>query len=125
MSIGFIDTSIVIDLLKGKADALRWSSTQSGFAVSTLVWMETVIGAKNRAEERAITKFLQDFEIVPLSESDHYWAMSQLTLHHLSDGVGLADCLIASVCQRMQRPLYTLNMKHFAPLLGVLAQRPF
>jgi predicted nucleic acid-binding protein len=43
----------------------------------------------------------------------------------LSHGVGIMDCLIASVSYRLQVPLYTRNLKHFTPLLGALAQTPY
>jgi predicted nucleic acid-binding protein len=45
--------------------------------------------------------------------------------YELSHGVGMMDCLIASVSYRLQLPLYTHNLKHFAPLLNDLAQKPY
>jgi len=35
------------------------------------------------------------------------------------------DCLIAAAAFRLQVPLHTRNLKHFAPLLGELAQEPY
>ena len=43
----------------------------------------------------------------------------------ISHNVGSIDCLIASASHRLQLPLYTMNVKHFAPLLGGLAQKPY
>jgi hypothetical protein len=35
------------------------------------------------------------------------------------------DCLIAAPSHRLNVPLYTMNLKHFTPLLGALAVRPY
>ena len=36
--------------------------------------------------------------------------MQQLEHYRLSDGVGIHDCLIASVCHRLQVPIYSHNL---------------
>lgn len=43
----------------------------------------------------------------------------------LSHNVDALDCLIASVHPRLNMPLYTRNLKHFAPILGSLARLPY
>jgi len=43
----------------------------------------------------------------------------------LSHGIGAFDCLIAAPSFRLQIPLYTLNLRHFASLLGSRVQRPY
>jgi len=43
--------------------------------------------------------------------------MEKLLEKRLSDGVAMNDCLIASVCQRLELPLYTHNGKHMTRLL--------
>jgi predicted nucleic acid-binding protein len=40
-------------------------------------------------------------------------------------GIGMMDCLIASVSLCLQLPLYTRNLRHFTPLLGTLAVKPY
>lgn len=56
---------------------------------------------------------------------DHEWAIKQMLRYHLSHNVGAFDCLIAAPAYRLRLPLYTHNLKHFAPLLGDLARRPY
>ena len=52
--------------------------------------------------------------------------MQQMEQLRLSYGVGINDCLIASVAQRLQVPLYTHNLKHMRVLLGdTLPQKPY
>ena len=63
--------------------------------------------------------------MVYLTQADLDWAMQTQMRYELSHGVGMMDCLIASVSHRLQLPLYTHNLKHFTPLLGALAQKPY
>lgn len=68
---------------------------------------------------------MKAFEMIHLTEVDSHWAMQAQMVYELSHGVGMMDCLIASVSHRLQLPLYTHNLKHFSPLLGDLAQKPY
>ena len=52
-----------------------------------------------------------------LLPSDMDWAIEQMTRLRLSRGVGINDCLIASVCYRLNVPIYTDNQKDFLSLL--------
>lgn len=63
--------------------------------------------------------------MVNIVQSDTEWAMRQFQPYRLSHRGGILDCLIAALCPRLKLPLYTRNLKHFAPLLGTLAQQPY
>ena len=60
-----------------------------------------------------------------MASEDFDWAIRQSLRLRLSYNVGPMDCLIASVAHRLGLPLYSRNLKHFAPLLGDLAQAPY
>lgn len=68
---------------------------------------------------------MASFERVEVLAPDFDWAVAGLLKYGLSHNVGALDCLIASVNQRLQVPLYTRNLKHFTPLIGALAQSPY
>ena len=122
-----LDSAIVVDLLRNYPPALQWRSTQarSVAGITPTVWMEVIHGALNKtAQERAV-KALYQFEMIYLTQTDMEWAMKQQLAHHLKSGVGINDCLIAAPAYRLQLPLYTQNLKHFTPLLGALAQKPY
>jgi predicted nucleic acid-binding protein len=52
--------------------------------------------------------------------------MEQLSLYRLSDGVHPADVMIASVCHRIQVPIYTQNVKDMQKVLpSSLVIKPF
>jgi predicted nucleic acid-binding protein len=120
-----VDTSVLVDVLRKRTPALGWLRSQVDMAVTPIVRMELVAGALNRADQRIALQLVAQFQMVYLTVLDMDWAMYQQTLYILSHNVGMNDCLIASASYRLQVPLYTTNLKHFTPLLGSLAQRPY
>ena len=124
---GFLDTAILVDVLRGYEPALAWSQANAHrtFAVTAITWMEVMAGAENAQKQRRTGHFLSGFSMEYLTRPDLDWAMMQLAIYHLSHGVGILDCLIAAPAHRLQLPLYTRNLKHFTPLLGNLAQQPY
>jgi predicted nucleic acid-binding protein len=122
-----IETSVIIDLLRNHAPAVSWyqAQTQPTLGITPLIWMEVMSGGQNKAERLRSARLLQQYSMIYLTQSDQDWSMQQHMIHELSHGVGMMDCLIASVSHRLQIPLYTHNLKHFSPILGSLAQKPY
>jgi predicted nucleic acid-binding protein len=87
--------------------------------------MEVIKGSPNYQEQQRSIKLLRQLNFIELSPEDLHWAMEQQLKYQLSHGVGILDCLIAAPCARLQIPLYTRNLKHFTPLLGMLAISPY
>ncbi len=127
MAEGLIDTTLVVDTLRGYAPAHRWmvdhSNTQIGITRS--VYLEVIAGCRTKVEQQASIRALVRFELIELTQADFEWATRQLIEYRLSHNVGVIDCLIAAPAARLRLPLYTHNLKHFAPLLGDLAQKPY
>lgn len=121
-----VDTSIIIDLVRGFPEAHQWLQTITDeVGVTQYVWLEVVQGAQNKAKQQAAVKLLSDFTQVPVTAADVAWAVEALLRVQLSHNVDALDSLIAATASRLQVPLYTRNLKHFVPLLGTLAQRPY
>lgn len=87
--------------------------------------MEVITGGSNKVKRLRAASLMKRFEMIYLTQADLDWAMSMQMVYELSHGVGMMDCLIASVSQRLQIPLYTHNLKHFTPIIGNLAQSPY
>jgi len=123
----FIETNVVIDLLRSYSPALAWFSAQGQvtLGITPIIWMEVITGTDNKAKRQRAAQFMVQFEMHYLTQTDLDWSMQAQMRYELSHGVGAMDCLIASVSHRLQLPLYTHNLKHFAPLLGTLAQKPY
>ena len=121
-----LDTAIVVDLLRAYTPAAQWINSQNQtFGVTKFVWMEIVRGCEDKPSLRRATQLLERFELIQIQVEDIDWALEKLVLFNLSHNIDYLDCLIAAPAQRLQTPLYTRNMKHFAPLLGELAQQPY
>jgi predicted nucleic acid-binding protein len=121
------DTAIIVDLLRDYPPAVAWYEAQSptSLGITPIVWMEVIEGAPTKVRRLNAARLLRRFEMIYLTEVDLEWAMERQMRYELSHGVGMMDCLIASVSHRLQVPLYTHNLKHFTPLLGDLAQKPY
>lgn len=124
---GILDTSVVIDLLRGEEAATAWlvGLGRETLAITPVVWMETVQGATDKTKRAQAIRFLRQFRIEHPTADDNRWAMRQLARFHLSHGVDLADAQIASVAVRHGVSLFTLNVKHYEPLPGVEVIRPY
>jgi predicted nucleic acid-binding protein len=114
---GLVDSTVIIHLLRGNPAAQTWLSQQDHLGLTPIVWLEVIEGARGKQGQAATLEVLQSFEIVYLTQVDQTWTMNMLVQHRLSDGVAINDCLIASVCHRLQLPIYTHNTKHMTRLL--------
>lgn len=126
MTDAILDTDIVVDLLKDYPPAVDWYSRQNRLlAITPIVWMEAVQGVKNKPELVKVVRVLTRYPIEHTTPSDHEWAMRQLEAFHLSHGIQFQDTLIASVAVRLNVPLYTRNLKHYAPLPNLRVESPY
>lgn len=126
MVTGLLDTAIIIDNLRMYPPAINWlANYQTQLGVSRIVRLEVLEGTLDKRGLQSALVLLNDFELIELTSADTEWAEDQLIRFHLSHNVGMMDCLIAAASHRLQVPFYTANLKHFVPLLGSLAQRPY
>jgi predicted nucleic acid-binding protein len=123
--VGLVDTNILVDILRNHPPAFQWFQTQVNLGITPVVYMELLSGASNQIKQRRAEKFLQQFQKAYLTEADMDWAIAQYKRYRLSHNLGILDSLIASPNYRLGIPLYTGNLKHFTPLLGILAQKPY
>jgi predicted nucleic acid-binding protein len=122
-----LDTSIIIDLTTQKSLAVAWFNRVSNqrLAITPVVWLEVVEGARNLSERAQIMRFLRQFPIEHPIPDDNDWTMLQYSRFKLSHGIEWEDIMIASVAVRLAVPLYTLNLKDFAPLPNLDERQPY
>lgn len=65
-----LDSSVLIDLLRGYRPAIDWLNTQEQLGVTQIVWLELLDGAKNKTEQRQATELLRRFALVTLNTQD-------------------------------------------------------
>ncbi len=125
MVTALVDSSIIIDLLRGFEPADQWLIAQTQLGLVRVVWIEVLQGAPNLNKQQQALKMLRRFELVELITDDLVWATEMLIKYGLSHNAKGYDCMIAAVSQRLNLPLFTHNLKHFMPLIGSLAVRPY
>ncbi len=118
MTTGFVDTNLLIAVYRGNPLARSWYAAQPDLAISSVAWLELLEGASGKAGQQRCLEIIAPLDVVFVTEADQRWAMAQMLRYRLSHGVSLKDCLIASVCYRLQVPLDTQNVKDFLPTLG-------
>jgi predicted nucleic acid-binding protein len=122
---GLLDTVVLVDLLRGHPPAAAWLSEQQRIGISPVVWLEIIEGAENSQTQARAIELLRRFDRVDVQPQDFDWAIRQALQFRLSHNVGMMDCLIAATAHRLKVPLFTRNLKHFQPMLGGLARRPY
>jgi predicted nucleic acid-binding protein len=127
VSDGIIDSNIVIDLLRQIPSSVSWYANlqRQRIAITPIVWMEVVQGARNKTERRQIVRFLMRFTIEHPTSHDNQWAMSKFARFRVSHGVEYQDLMIASVAVGLAIPLYTRNTKHYHFLPRLKLVRPY
>ncbi len=126
MTVGIVDTTVIVHYFRKNPNAQAWVNTQPAqLSLVSITWLEVMHGAGSKAKEAACKSILGRFEQLYLSQADQEWAMGQMERYRLSHGVSINDCLIASVAYRLQVPLYTHNIKDMTPLIGKLAVKPY
>jgi predicted nucleic acid-binding protein len=122
---GLLDTAVLVDILRDFPPAIEWLSQQDRLGVSPVVWLEIIEGAENARNQARAIDLLRHFEKIEVASTDFDWAIQQALRFRLSHNVDMMDCLIASSAQRLGVSLFTRNLKHFQPMIGALAQRPY
>jgi predicted nucleic acid-binding protein len=128
MSNAILDSSILIDCLRARADAVAFINALSASgAPSThvMVVAELLAGARDKREQNVIDSFLASFHVVSSTEADALLALDLFRQYHLSHGVDWPDCLIAATALRLGVDVYTQNVKHFGAFAGLRALRAY
>jgi predicted nucleic acid-binding protein len=128
MSSAILDSSVLIDVLRGHAGAIAFlGSLTSGKAPAThvMVVAELLAGTRDKQEQSIVESFLVSFQIISPTESDGLAALDLYRQHRLSHGVDWPDCMIASTALRLGAEIYTQNIKHFAAFPNLRVVRPY
>lgn len=130
MSSGILDSSVLIDCLRGHAGAiafLRSHTAAIGGAPSTHLFVaaELYTGARDARELRGIQSFLAPFQLAVPNEADGLAALDLFRQYRLSHGVDWPDCQIAATALRLGVEVFTLNVKHFSAFSGLVVTRPY
>jgi predicted nucleic acid-binding protein len=117
-----VDTDVLIDAGRGLSEAiacLQDIEKRSVLAISAVTQMELLVGCRNKAEQRAVERFLKRFQVVKLTEPISGTAIDLLRRYRLSHGLLIADSLIAATALSLDRPFVTKNQGDYRFIAGL------
>lgn len=121
-----LDTDVLIDIQRGHAPAIAWFSSLPEIpSVPGFVVMELIQDAQNMQQVRNALKLVAPLPIVWATEADCARALSDFTIYHLSNSLGLLDALIAACAVGHGATLCTFNLKHYRVVPGLVTEQPY
>lgn len=122
MALTIFDTDILINVGRGKTDAvncLQTLSQTSTPAISIVTQMELIVGCRDKTELQALARFLARFRILKLTEPISVKSVELLNQYRLSHGLLIADALIATTALEADENFITGNQKDFRFISGL------
>ncbi len=122
-----IDTSIMIDLLRGVYEAMNWIDKiePENRLLSFITVAELIAGCRNQDEQKKIESEIKGYVLAHLDIEGCKQGLVLYKNFHLSHGVGFLDCLIAATAYRNNIQIVTLNDKHFKQMTGISIIKPY
>jgi len=110
-----IDTDVLIWHMRGYEHARKVITDMERRHISIVTQMELVQGLRNKEEQRALHRFLdqKQFVVYPVNENISQHAVFLMEEWHLSHHMAIADALIAATAIEYGLPLLTANAKHY------------
>lgn len=125
MTVAIVDSTLIVHLYRKYKPATAWFNTNQVFSITSVTWMEVMVGVPNKRAQVETLKLLNGFELLHLATTDQDWAMQQIERLRFSHSIGMNHAMIASAAYRLQVPLYTHNLKDLTSLVGALAIKPY
>jgi predicted nucleic acid-binding protein len=125
MAVVLLDTSVLIDHLRGHApavEALRQVAVQRHRLAASVMTRVEVLGGMRPSEEQATRRLLDVLDWFPVDEAVAEDA-GRLANYFLRShpGIDPVDFVIAATADRMDAILWTRNLKHFPMFPGLKA----
>jgi predicted nucleic acid-binding protein len=110
------DTDVLIDAGRGVDAALEVLARAEEAhtpAISSITLMELIVGCRNKAETRALDRFVGRFSVLPLDEAVTDEGVRLLREYRLSHGLLIPDALIAATAMGYRVPLVSKNQRDY------------
>jgi len=123
----FLDTDVVVDLLRRLPAAIEWfeNLNDEEIALSGFVVMELIQGCRARREVEIVEKTVRRMEIIWPTEDDCNEALKVYAENRLKHGIGFLDVLIGQTAVYLGLPLYTFNQKHYKAVSQLKTVQPY
>ncbi|HYV15498.1 MAG TPA: type II toxin-antitoxin system VapC family toxin [Conexibacter sp.] len=115
-----LDSSVLIDFLRGSSAALRWMETLDELPLCSEVTRAEVLRGVRSAERSPTDRLLQTLRWAPVDEAVSRRAGELGRRHRRSHrGIGVADLLIAATALVHGAELATANVRHYPMFPGL------
>ena len=110
-----IDTDVLIWFLRGRSSTREALAQCRPVELSAVTYMELVQGVRDKSELRMLRRTirLNGWRILPLTEDISHRAVMYVEGYALSDGLRVADALIAASAVQSGAVLMTANSRHY------------
>lgn len=111
-----VDSTVAIDFLEGRKPAVEYlNNLTENIRISRIVFMEIIIGCRTKLELSKTKKTISKsgWKIVEINEKASQLAGAIFENFYHSNGLGMADALIAATALIYNEKLATHNVKHF------------
>lgn len=117
-----VDTSVLVDVLRGSRPAAAWLGTLDEVPACSEVSRTEILRGVRSAERTATERLLQALRWIPVDEAVSRRAGELGRKHRRSHtGLATADLLIAATAQLLGADLATGNVRHFPMFAGLSA----
>jgi len=124
-----LDTTVLIDLSRGDADAADFidAARASGtpLFISVISAMELIVGCRDKSEVEKAEKLIADFNLVHISPAESAKAYALILAYSKSYGLAIPDALIAATAIAQGFELASDNARHFKMVAGLAVERPY
>jgi predicted nucleic acid-binding protein len=103
------DTNILIDYLRGIADAKKEIARYQKPSISIVTWMEVLAGASDAQEAQLLRNFLSQFHVHALTDN----IAERAVVLRRSHNIRLPDAIIWATAQELGQTLVTRNTRDF------------
>lgn len=112
MSNYLVDTTVIVDHLRGKSEATKFIEEFHPF-ISSVTEAELLEGVQSKQEVAIITKICGNLHPIPLTPYITQKSLELLRQFRLSHGLLFLDALIAASSLLNKFTFITANVKHF------------
>jgi predicted nucleic acid-binding protein len=128
LTIYLLDTSFMVDLLRGSEQAVEWLEGlgDQEVALPGLVVLELLQGCRNKAEMRRLhSRLVKGYAVLWPTREDMQRSIDHYVRLMPESGIEVMDILIGELASGLGIPVCTLNVKHFEPIPGVEVHCPY
>ena len=118
-----LDTSILVDYLRGQKKAVELFNQPRKRIISIITMAELCQGCRNSHELKKVKEFLNHFTVIPITEKISYQAIELIYQYILSHHLLIIDSLIATTALNCKCILLTGNYKHFSMIKGLKLEK--